>query len=280
MEETTKKCPVCGVANPANAQSCSFCGRIFEDETSGNSSEDNSISDVPKSGGSKDSVPFALQDPKETIIKSQKLVSSKNDPALGEGSLYLTNRRLLFVSEAGADSRPSKNQLSRSSSSAARISIPLDSIDNALGKRGIVRPGLVVDWHDPGSPESPLRTEFIQRVRTARFGEIGVDINDWAESIVEAKNPELAEKRKESLSQNVDPTALKNQIIEDLADNQWRGIIQITSEIEGKYDLNLDPDAVEEICKSLVGEKLLEQDKYGMFFRKVSANTSSKKSHS
>jgi lipoate-protein ligase A len=58
-------------------------------------------------------------------------------------------------------------------------------------------------------------------------------------------------------------------VLDELGDNQWKGFFQISKDLREKYDISVDPDKLEGICQEMVKEKVLEQDKYGAFFRKI-----------
>jgi len=264
------KCPVCGTDNSPHSESCQFCGHIF-DET-----ERSAIAGV--GDYNKLNMPASVlnETQGEKILKSQPLVSSKGSRNFSNGTLCLTNKRLVFIplegKVASRNAASEEKSIKESLNKPENISIPFETVESAIGKRGIVRPSLLVVWQDRQSAKSTEQTEFIQRIRTARFGEIGADINDWGNLIEKGKNSDIgAEDQTTEQVEGLqyDSENLESRVLEALSDMQWKGVLQIESEIADRYNANLDPDHVEAACKNLVKDKRLEQDKSGMFFKRL-----------
>jgi len=275
------KCPMCGVLNADDAQSCKFCGFIFE-ENNAETGSPSMLRSVGTSSQSSSSVgaTSGSQEFGETILKSQSQVMYRAKKSILDGTLFLTSKRLVYVPAKSQKNAPEIKESSNEQEmlhSPENISIQIDCIDSTLGKMGFVRPSLVVEWHNPDDP-SKSKAEFVQKTRTSRLGEIGNDVNSW-EFLIERIKTTGTIDEPESSSQNAPevPENLNEEILEALADNQWKGNLQTQQLVEEKLGMSLDLDVVEEACKKLVDEGILEQDKNGLFFRKKPAASDSSK---
>ncbi len=183
-----------------------------------------------------------------------------------QGSLVLTNKRVLFV---GANTEEVFAQgldriryadvedLDSIGQSSSNISIPLETIVEAKGSKGVMtNPNLKLKYNLGSSEES---AEFVQTA----IGGRKKNLNDWAKVIDDLKGGKIVIKIPTSLPEK---DSLEGRIIESLSDLQEKGIFEIEEEIETKYKLDLDPDKVEQACGNLVSKGILER-KGSEFYR-------------
>ena len=144
------------------------------------------------------------------------------------------------------------------------------------GNRGILRPSLKVAWHpQPGDP-STTKLEFVQKSSPRTLDDVRNAISEWVTTIDQAARneivaPELqAENPSIPVQLAINESELRSRVLDDLNDMQWKGFFQISRDLDDKYGTSVDPDALENLCNKLVKEKLIEQDKHGEFFRKIS----------
>ena len=207
------------------------------------------------------SVRGALLSSQEIILAQEQSVLSKS--GLGkeiQGTLVLTNRRLLFVSATTEDA-PSiglnavsyysdVEDLDSIGQNPSNISIPLGSILLTTGHAGLMtNPNLKVKYKD-GSSEKDA--EFIQTITGGRKK----NLNDWSKIIEDLQNGKVKIKIPSWLP---DKNSLEGRIIDTLADLQEKGIFEIEKEIETRFKIDLDPDQVETACNSLVSKGILEK---------------------
>ena len=177
-----------------------------------------------------------------------------------QGTLVLTNSRLIFVAATdeqkfldGLDSLryADVEHLDSISKNPANLSISLDSITSTKGSGGLMtNPNLKV-WQKIGPEER--ESEFIQTITGGRKK----NLNDWAPVIEKLKQGKISIKIPSWLP---DKSSLEGRIVESLSDLQEKGIFEIESEIEKRYETNLDPDQVEEACNNLVSKGILEKE--------------------
>ena len=190
---------------------------------------------------------------RESILAQEQSVLHKiRTGSETQGSLVLTNSRLIFVAAVdeqrfsdGLDSLRYADieHLDSIGRNPANLSIPLDSITSAKGSSGfITNPNLKV-WHNVGSEEKEV--EFIQTITGGRKK----NLNDWATVIEKLKQGKISIKVPSWLPEK---NSLEGRIFETLSDLQEKGIFEIESEIEKKYEIDVDPDQVEEACYNLV----------------------------
>lgn len=268
---------MCGTARNSSAESCSYCGYIFEDNLSSQGTKfDDSLIEVTESGAnapvSSGSLEMTFDRSSEFVLKGMDSVVCRNSRSVQEGALVLTNRRLAFVQNEtlGDDSGAQKILQKRD-----LFSIPLNQVVTVSGNRGIIRPSIKVVWHSlPGDPTS-TKTEFTQKNGPRSLEEARNGIDQWVQLIEKAATSDEVEppKMNEGLEPNVDSGELKLHVLEELEDMQWKGFFQIEKDIEEKYGGSINPDSLEATCDRLVKEKLIEQDKYGHFFRKIQAGS-------
>jgi hypothetical protein len=209
----------------------------------------------------------------ETVLKRQDGVIFRNNRSIQEGVLLLTSKRLVFASEKSIKGDADAQSILQDSDAYA---IPLEQIANVSGNRGILRPSLKVTWHpQPGDP-STTKLEFVQKSSPRTLDDVRSAISEWVPTIDQAaKNeivlPELQAKSPVVHAQpQMNESELRARVLEDLKDMQWKGFFQISRDLGDKYSTSVDPDALENLCNKLVKEKLIEQDKHGEFFRKIS----------
>ncbi len=90
----TKKCPMCGTMNDQNAQSCSFCGYLFEDYGTGTVT---GMSPSPVTTGTTDNNLNAVPEPSnlDATPLSSYTSPSSSPAALGGTALYVVSKSLL-----------------------------------------------------------------------------------------------------------------------------------------------------------------------------------------
>jgi len=198
----------------------------------------------------------------ELILAQEQSVLSKS--GLGkeiQGTLVLTNSRLLFVA-ATAEDAPALGlsavrfysdveDLNSVGQNPSNISIPLASILTPKGHAGMMtNPNLKIKYNDGSSEKN---AEFIQTITGGRKK----NLNDWAKIIEDLRNGKIKIKIPSWLP---DKNSLESRIVDTLADLQEKGIFEIEAEIETKYKIDLDPDKVEEACNNLVSKGILEKE--------------------
>ena len=197
-----------------------------------------------------------------------------------EGTLVLTNERLVFVSTdettedlaVGAPA-PWSNKLVMYSDvedlasipeGPANLSVRLEEVTSVRGRKGeLTRPALEVEW---GAGEGKVKAEFTEVLTGKRKR----SLNDWAKVIQGLKDGtqkilELADLPPED--------SLPGKVVRVLADMQEKGVVDIEDEVESAYKIDSDPDAVEDACNSLLAMGLVKkfQDAGAEpYFRKVS----------
>ncbi|MDA4130574.1 MAG: hypothetical protein OK457_07365, partial [Thaumarchaeota archaeon] len=251
----------------AGAQTCSYCGYIYEDQLAMNAASLDverpnppmvSSVDVSNSKPSKSEVTAD-----ETLIESQTQVMCKGPRGTIQGTLVLTKKRLAVV-------KPSElSDNSGNVTSALRgsqLTIPLDTIDSVSGQRGVLRTSLVVNWHNPPGSSTTTRTEFIQRYRAPSPTQIS--INEWIPLI---EKEVWGEPENDGLESKTDLGELESQVRDVLTDEKWVGYFQLERELEEKYETSIDPDDLDKVLEKLIQEKVLEKEKVGEFFRKIPA---------
>jgi hypothetical protein len=268
---------MCGTARKTGAETCSYCGYIYEDsiDSSNQSSFNQGFSNEPlprenenvATSGPQD---FSLTSTKESLLKKQDNVIFRKNRSVQEGALLLTNRRLVFA--AGKSVR-GDNDAQSILHERDTYAIPLDQIANVSGNRGILRPSLKVAWHEQAGDVATTKLEFVQKNGPRTLDDVKNAISEWVPIIDQAARSEieLPELQVESHPQPVvNEGELRSHVLEELGDMQWKGFFQMSRDLQEKYGTSVDPDALENICNKLVKEKLVEQDKHGEFFKKIS----------
>ncbi|HYB03530.1 MAG TPA: hypothetical protein VED17_03650 [Nitrososphaerales archaeon] len=209
----------------------------------------------------------------ESVLRRQDNVIFRNNRSIQEGVLVLTTKRLVFASGKSIKGDGGVQDILQDRSAYA---IPLEQIANVSGNRGILRPSLKVAWHpQPGDP-STTKLEFVQKSSPRTLDDVRNAISEWVPTIDQAARneivaPELqADTPSISAQPAINESELRSRVLDDLNDMQWKGFFQISRDLDDKYGTSVDPDALENLCNKLVKEKLIEQDKHGEFFRKIS----------
>jgi hypothetical protein len=257
---------MCGTARSGKAETCSYCGYIFEDQLAMNT---NSVArteatEAPFTPVETNSLEEEAETEEEIVIESQPLVASKGPRGVLQGTLVLTKKRLALVNPA--DVAKLSDALDVTLQKAPLV-IPIDSIDSVSGQRGLLRTTLVVNWHAQSGTTSTIRTEFMQRARPPTAGQLG--INDWIPLI----EKQVWGEPEEDTAASSDLSELESRVLEKFTASQWVGYFQLTRELEEKYETSIDPDDLDKVLEKLVREKILEKEKVGEFFRKVSSGS-------
>jgi hypothetical protein len=195
-----------------------------------------------------------------------------------EGTLVLTNRRLIFA--CGAEKEEDipvgtgyprairlifseVEDLSSIPPDPENLFIPIPSIVSVEGHKGErLMNRLVVKWRD-GEEKS---SEFIQEIT----GKRSKNLSDWAPVIEKLKR---GQQKMVPFPKVPGVETLEGKIMRVLGDMQEKGLITIEDQVEGELKVDLDPDQVEASCSNLVSQGLLvgRKDSTGdMFYRKRS----------
>lgn len=176
-----------------------------------------------------------------------------------EGTLILTNKRVLFVAanteeEIGPASLgiiyADIDDLNSIKPDPSNLSIPLNSIADVKSNVGIIRtPSLKIRWNY-GSGEK--NTEFEQTI----IGGRKKNLNDWAKVILELKSGKRSISSPASIPGR---DTLEGKILYVLGDLQEKGQFEIESQVEKMFNLDLDPDDVQAACDKLASIRLVEK---------------------
>lgn len=195
-----------------------------------------------------------------------------------EGTLLLTNRRLIYVQSEEQDVDlpigvfskmhliySDVMELNSIALAPGNFSIHIDSVISLVGHHApAMAPKLEVKWNEGGQVKV---TEFIQQITG---GSRRKNLNDWAAVIERLKS---GKQKLRPLPPLPNKDSLEGKIIYILGDMQEKGLLTIEREIEEKFRVDLDPDQVELACDELVKEGLLrERGTQGEdpFYQKVS----------
>ena len=196
-----------------------------------------------------------------------------------EGTIILTNRRLIFVctNEREEDLRPvavplvmrfvysDVGDLKSIPKTSGNLFIELSSIESVKGHTGhIERPSLEVKWREGAHEKGRV---FIERLsgRSRRR-----NINDWAAVIERLK---AGDQKLIQLPKAPGRDTLDGKIMVILADMQKKGVFEIEQEVREQFKAKLDPDDVQRACDTLAVNGLLEKmpdPSGGMYYRKRS----------
>ena len=189
-----------------------------------------------------------------------------------EGTLILTNNRILFVAanaedDFGLTSRAVRyadiDDLSSIKSDPSNLSIPLNTILETKSSKGMVRtPSLKIKWK---SVTGEMVAEFEQTI----IGGRKKNLNDWADVIADLRTG----KRKIVAPQSIPSReTLEGRIFHVLGDLQEKGPFEIESQVEKIFRVDLDPDEVQVACDKLVSLGLVEKHGSNAFvaYRRIS----------
>jgi len=198
-----------------------------------------------------------------------------------EGTLVLTNRRLIFVCtnerEQDLPGEGSLNplekirlvysdveDLAKIPTGSPNVFVPLGSISSVKGHAtALERPSLEVDW---GDKLGTHRSVFAETLRGRRKR----NLNDWAHII---ENLKAGKQNLVSLPKAPSTDTLEGKVVHVLSDMQEKGVFEIEEAVEAEFKVDLDPDVVQVACEKLVSQQLLVRypDPSGdVFYRKAS----------
>ncbi len=199
-----------------------------------------------------------------------------------EGTLVLTNRRLIYAQGTAEENLPvgetmpfieTKKRLVYSDvknldsipAGPPNFSIRLDSIASVVGHhKAAMAPKLEVRWNDGGREKV---TEFVQQITG---GSRRRNLNDWASVIQRLKD---GKQKITGLPPPPDRNSLEGKVFLVLGDMQEKGLFTIEAEVEEQFSLNLDPDDLEKACDRLVSQGLVKrsgQPGEDPFYQKIS----------
>jgi hypothetical protein len=183
-----------------------------------------------------------------------------------EGTIVLTNRRLIFVctNEREDDLTTSRTSvtpmrlvysdvedLASIPNEGGNVFIPLSSITSVKGHTGHVeRPSLEAEW-EVGEEEKGR--VFIERL-SGRSRQR--NLNDWAPVIERLK---VGDQKLVKLPKAPGAETLEGKIMVVLADMQKKGAFEIEEEVEDQFKIKLDPDKVQAACENLARTALLDK---------------------
>jgi len=197
-----------------------------------------------------------------------------------EGTLILTNRRLIFVTtnEREEDlpeptaldpwakvalSYSDVEDLSTIPEDPKNTFIPIAAITQVKGHKGVVGPRLDVTWSASGATNSMAFTEELTGHRNR-------NLNDWAAVIerLRAGTQVILD-----LPKPPQTDSLEGKAFAVLSDMQEKGVMTIVGGIGDDFKQEVDPDEVEDACDRLAEGGLVEKrpDSSGdVFYRKRS----------
>jgi hypothetical protein len=181
-----------------------------------------------------------------------------------EGTLILTNKRLIFVTTSEQSQNVGVNlgvgggiltfsdidEINSIPSSPANTFIPIQSIISVSGHKGIMGPPVLrVKWQDESGEKS---TEFKETL----IGKRRKNLNDWAAVISGIKS---GTQKIIDLPPAPSRDTLEGKILSVLGDMQEKGLLEIEEQTEEQFKLDLEPDDVEAACEKLVSLGLVDK---------------------
>lgn len=177
-----------------------------------------------------------------------------------EGTLVLTNKRLIFVctDDKGEDLPvgyfgdhlllySEVEDLGNIPNQDPNVFIQL-STASAKGHRGeLGRPSLEVRWKDQAGTHDIVFTETLtgKRQRNLNDWALIIDgIKDGSRKLITLPNPPTTE-------------TLEGKVMHVMADMQEKGPLEIEEDVEGEYKVELDPDEVQVACDRLSSQHFL-----------------------
>jgi len=182
-----------------------------------------------------------------------------------EGTLLLTNRRLIFDCSGAKDEKlkpaagpfamhvvySDVKDLESIPASGDNLFIELQSITSAEGHAGhLERPSLEIKWRESGKERGRVFVERLSGRSRHR------NLNDWAGVISRLK---AGEQKVTPLPRIPGTDKLEGKIMVVSADMQRRGLFEIEEEVEEQFKTKLDPDDLEAACDRLAGSGLLQK---------------------
>ncbi|MHB8566545.1 MAG: hypothetical protein ACYC7D_09555 [Nitrososphaerales archaeon] len=176
-----------------------------------------------------------------------------------QGTLILTNRRLIFVVGNKEEDVVAPgimgftttdrfrfadiNDLSSFSNDASNLFIPLSQIELEEGHGGVFKqPSLKVKWTESGTERS---AEFAADFSGGRKK----NLKDWAGIIERLKSGTLIPQFPKGAKPNVD--TLEWRILQVLRDMQEKGVFEIEEQVEETFKVDLEPDVIDAACQRL-----------------------------
>ncbi len=207
------------------------------------------------------------------LAQEQSVIAKSGFEKQVEGTLVLTNQRLIFVGATeeedvrtmlGKDTLrfSDVDNLNSIPKSQYNLSISLAKMDSEKGSH-FGHPSLRVKWNDDSGER---HEEFVEQLTGRKR-----NLNDWADVIDKIKSGKL----KPDIPKSPAPgkSTLEGQIMYILGDMQEKGSFQIEEQVEEMFKLDLDSDQVEAACKELVKMRFVDvlPDRSGdNFYRKHS----------
>lgn len=180
-----------------------------------------------------------------------------------EGTLLLTNHRLLFVcsNEQEDDVRgglgtmrlvySDVEDLASIPGGENNVFIELTSISSVKGHTGhVTKPSLEVKWQEGTGEKGRVFIEHLTGRSRRR------NLNDWAKVMERLKT---GEQKLVQLPQPPTTDTLDGKVYRVLADMQRKGVFEIEEEAEKQFGSKLDPDDVQAACDRLVNSGLLKK---------------------
>jgi len=181
-----------------------------------------------------------------------------------EGTLLLTNRRLIFVCtherEDDLKTMPfgkmplvysDVEDLASIPTGDDNLFIKLSSISSVKGHTGhVTKPSLGIKWQEGANEKGRVFIELLSGRSRRR------NLNDWAKVIERLKTGD------QKLIQLPKPPAadtLEGKIYRVLADMQKKGVFEVEEAVEKQFGLKLDPDEVQAACGRLSNIGLLKK---------------------
>ena len=214
--------------------------------------------------------------PGEVILAQEQAVSrgtGEKEPEGGfgagllEGTLILTNKRLIFVTLAEAEedlSEPTDfnpfgklklfysdaEDLKSIPADPDNLIVPLISVTSVKGHRGNgAKPKLEVKWLEGRRERS---TEFSQRLT----GKRSRNLDDWARTMERLRKGKLS---LVSLPEAPGLDTLEGQVLRVLSDSQEKGILTIGHLVEDAFKIELDPNQVKVASEKLTSAGLVKR---------------------
>ena len=214
--------------------------------------------------------------PAEVILAQEQAVSrgtGEKEPEGGfgagllEGTLILTNKRLIFVTLAEAEedlSEPTDfnpfgklklfysdaEDLKSIPADPDNLIVPLISVTSVKGHRGNgAKPKLEIKWLEGRRERS---TEFSQRLT----GKRSRNLDDWARTMERLRKGKLS---LVSLPEAPGLDTLEGQVLRVLSDSQEKGILTIGHLVEDAFKIELDPNQVKVASEKLTSAGLVKR---------------------
>ena len=198
-----------------------------------------------------------------------------------EGTLILTNRRLIYAHRAAEEEVDLPvgiftyksvfiddiEGLDSINNDSEGLEIPLSQVVRVEGHGGkdAIAPKLEVEY-TAQSGETHW-TVFVEQITGASRRN---NLNDWPEIIEKLRAGQV---KLVGLPDAPSETTLEGRIYRALGDMQEKGALTIEEEVEKRYNLDLDPDEVIVACNRLVGMGLIRKadtDEDDPFYQRIS----------